>query len=998
MSQPAAESPFISRSRIFARLASILAVVVGALVLTGWILDVADFKSIYADITMKPNTAVCLTLTGAALWFLVTRKRSVRLLGQICAASAALIGLLTLSQHVLGWDLHIDQLLFTEPPGALATYSPGRMGITASSSFLMFGTALLLLYRRKAVSFAQFLALTAGLWALLSIIGYAYQAEQLFAMRYSGIALHTAITLLALSLGIIASSIGSGFSSIISEDSVAGWMVRRSVVIAVLVPFVLGLLLLAGQRAGHFDFGLGTALLVIAIILIFLLAMWWVARRLGSIEQQRLASETIAEAGKERLRRQTALIDLSYEPILVWQFDGPIIEWNKGCENLYGHARQEAVGRVSHELLKTELPVSLDEYRADLERNGFWSGELRHFTHDGRQVLIETRQQLIESQGQRLVLETNRDITERKRVEEQLRESEARTIAEANALARLNELSSSLWQIQTLNDGLGSMLDATMELLNADKGNVQIFDEESRVLRILSQRGFDAEFLELFREVSTDDDTACGRALRTGERVVIEDVESEDSYAPFRPIARAADYRAVQSTPLIGRNGTPLGMLSTHFRSVHRPSEQDLRRLDLYIRQAADFIERCRTEQQLEKLLEREKRMRAAAEGANRIKDEFLATVSHELRTPLNAILGWATMIRNGKLDASTAARAIETIERNAKSQAQLIEDLLDVSRIISGKMRLDIKPILLTSIVKSAMDSIRPAAEAKNIRFELVIDPRADRMRADEARIQQIIWNLLSNSVKFTPAGGSVQIRISCNDSTTELAISDTGEGISAEFLPHVFNRFEQADGSRTRRHGGLGLGLAITRHLVEMHGGTIVAESDGIGLGSTFTIKMPVAAVTNAAANDLPITKTLDPSEPEPPNLAGLKILAIDDLHDARELLRTVLEQYGADVTTASSAREGLQVIAGWRPSLIVCDIGMPDEDGYSFIRKVRGLDPERGGKTPAIALTGYVRVEDRMFALEAGYQMFVPKPVEAIELGKIVATLVGKADSDP
>ena len=398
-------------------------------------------------------------------------------------------------------------------------------------------------------------------------------------------------------------------------------------------------------------------------------------------------------------------------------------------------------------------------------------------------------------------------------------------------------------------------------------------------------------------------------------------------------------------------------------------------------------------------LLAREQSLRAEAEKANRVKDEFLATVSHELRTPLNAILGWATIMRSRKIDEATAERAIEAIERNAKSQAQLIEELLDVSRIISGKMRLDIKPIAVTPVVQAAIDSVRPAAEAKDIRLEIVIDPAADKLSADEGRLQQVIWNLLSNSIKFTPRGGSVQVKVSRKDSFAQISVRDSGEGISLQFLPYVFDRFKQADASTNRKHGGLGLGLAIARNLAELHGGTIEAESEGEGLGATFTVTLPITAVVS------PVTRVAESENRDAvketsgisdrPNLAGIKILAIEDGADARELLRVVLEGFGADVATASSAREGLEVMAGWRPDVIVSDIGMPGEDGYSFIEQVRKLKASEGGNTPAIALTGFVRVEDRMRALEAGYQMFVPKPVQANELGKTIATLVGRAD---
>ena len=409
-----------------------------------------------------------------------------------------------------------------------------------------------------------------------------------------------------------------------------------------------------------------------------------------------------------------------------------------------------------------------------------------------------------------------------------------------------------------------------------------------------------------------------------------------------------------------------------------------------------DITDRKRIEHKRQELLAREQSLRTQAEQAGRVKDEFLATVSHELRTPLNAILGWGTLLNKGELDEPTASRGMEAIERNAKAQAQLIEDLLDVSRIISGKMRLDVQPVSLLPIMEAALDAVRPAADAKTIQLEMIIDPAANHLRADAGRLQQVIWNLLSNSIKFTAPGGLVQIRVRRTASMAEISVSDTGQGIKNEFLPFVFDRFQQADASTTRKHGGLGLGLSITRHLVEMHGGTIEAESEGEGHGATFTVNLPIPAVSTESLSSIESLKDARsrPSKiSKSANLAGIRILAVDDSKDTRELVTVVLERCGANVATASSVREALEVFAGWKTDVLVCDIGLPDEDGYSFIKRIRQLPPEDGGDTPAVALTGYVRVEDRMRALEAGYQMFVPKPIEAAELCTIIASLVDR-----
>ncbi|MFL6254499.1 MAG: ATP-binding protein [Pyrinomonadaceae bacterium] len=416
-----------------------------------------------------------------------------------------------------------------------------------------------------------------------------------------------------------------------------------------------------------------------------------------------------------------------------------------------------------------------------------------------------------------------------------------------------------------------------------------------------------------------------------------------------------------------------------------------------------DVTERVAREAELQaqlearsRLLASEKAAREVAEDANRLKDEFLATISHELRTPLTAIIGWSNMLRAGKLDEQTATRAVEIIYRNAQSQNQLTADLLDVSRIISGKLRLDVRTIDLPQIVEAALDAVQPAAEAKGIRLQSMIDPHAGPISGDADRLQQIIWNLLTNAVKFTSKGGRVQIKLARVDSHVEITVSDTGAGINADFLPYVFDRFRQADATIARFHGGLGLGLSIVRQLTELHGGTARVESEGEGKGATFTISLPFMAVKSAQGE----LEHVHPASSDniaaldcPPTLEGLRVLVVDDELDTCELLRTVLAHCGSEVTTASSVAEALEALERVRPSVVISDLGMPGEDGYSLITKIRALPAERGGQTPAAALTAYARVEDRLRVLRSGFQIHLPKPVEPAELVAVVANLAGR-----
>jgi PAS domain S-box-containing protein len=402
-------------------------------------------------------------------------------------------------------------------------------------------------------------------------------------------------------------------------------------------------------------------------------------------------------------------------------------------------------------------------------------------------------------------------------------------------------------------------------------------------------------------------------------------------------------------------------------------------------------------EQTREEILATERAARTEAERVGRMKDEFLATLSHELRTPLNAILGWSQVLNRGPLDLNDARQGLEAIERNARSQTQMIEDLLDMSRIVSGKVRLEVQRVVPADVVDQAVQSILPAANAKGVRVTRVIDPHAGPISGDPARLQQVFWNLLSNAIKFTPKNGKIHVVLERINSHVEVSIHDTGEGIEPEFLPHVFERFRQADASTTRKHGGLGLGLNIVKQLTELHGGSVRAKSPGKGKGATFTICLPLAVTTRDVEDELqrqhPRSGRRDASGVDMPDLNGVSVLIVDDDPDARELMRRILTERGAQILTAGSASEALALLRDARPSLLISDIGMPGEDGYELIRKVRSLPAEAGARTPAVALTAFARSEDRQRALRAGYQMHVAKPVEPSELLTVCVSLVGR-----
>jgi len=432
-------------------------------------------------------------------------------------------------------------------------------------------------------------------------------------------------------------------------------------------------------------------------------------------------------------------------------------------------------------------------------------------------------------------------------------------------------------------------------------------------------------------------------------------------------------------------------------RTVSRAIE--MTRMQCLIEQQARQIEELnqRLETERRQMLERERRAHEMAEAVNRDKDEFIAVVSHELRAPLNAILGWARILKIGKYNAKTFEHAVDVIERSARTQQRLIEDLLDTARVIRGKLRLETKPVDLARVIEASADSVHPAAEAKGIDLKLKLKGKNNIVTGDADRLQQVVWNLLSNAVKFTPEGGQVEIQLERADPYLQIIVRDTGKGISREFLPYIFDRFQQADLASRRRHSGLGLGLALVRHLVELHGGTVEAESTGEGQGSTFRVRLPLPALRQRVDEKKQSARDKSAATSSY-SLDGIRALVVDDDPDARDLVATLLRQYGAQVTTAASAPEAFGCIKSSdpsaRPEILISDIGMPEEDGYSLIESIRRLAPEEGGSIPAIALTAYGRASDRIRALSAGFQTHMPKPVEPAELVMVIYSLTGRA----
>jgi len=479
-----------------------------------------------------------------------------------------------------------------------------------------------------------------------------------------------------------------------------------------------------------------------------------------------------------------------------------------------------------------------------------------------------------------------------------------------------------------------------------------------------------------------------GAAIRSRRSILLSpvtgaDLEGEALNPDQLSLFRQLGPKSWMIVPLIGRE-QPLGAIAFAVtESRRRYRRADLLCAEVVARQAAIAMEGARLHREAEAA-------RAEAEAANRAKDEFLSILSHELRNPLNAVSGWAKMLERGQLSAEQSRRAIQIILRNAALQVRLIDDLLDMTSVVSGRMRLAVQAVDLRSVVEEAVDTVRPAADAKDIRLQVVIESPGASVNGDPGRLQQVMWNLLSNAVKFTPKGGRVQISVQRVNSHVEIMVSDTGEGIRADLLPYIFDRLRHGDSSASRPHGGLGIGLALVRHLVELHGGSVFAESPGEGQGATFVVKLPLMI---AEVRQAPVAHRAEPLLADL-SLAGLRVIVVDNDPAAVDLIAEVLTRAGGEVRGCASAEIALHTLGQWRPEVLVSDIEMPGVDGYTLIRKVRALAPEQGGKTPAVALTAFSRPEDRIRSLMAGFNIHVSKPVDPAELTAIVASLAGRA----
>jgi PAS domain S-box-containing protein len=690
-----------------------------------------------------------------------------------------------------------------------------------------------------------------------------------------------------------------------------------------------------------------------------------------------LRSQELADSSE----RASALFDSLPDMIARFDREYRYVYVNEAAERFTGCPREEAIGHTNEELGVS--PKLCERWKA-LIADGFSSHAAAEtvqgfdFERGGNRLLqIRALPEKTEDGAVTSVVTIVRDVTESAIVR--------RALEDADRVRRMQSVTAAFSVARTPEDVAGVLVTHAQEALNADAAMVMLIDESGRKMDLAAVVGYPGPVPESWRTLSLDAHAPLADSARSHAPLFFETPEALFERYPAPKAARFVDDRALAAIPLAIGDQSFGALAIVYWRP--RPFDAEEREFSMSLaRHSAQAIDRAR-------LLQAERKAREAAETANRLKDEFLATMSHELRTPLNAVVGWSALLRTKTFDAASLKNAVEAIHRNARAQAKIVEDVLDVSRIISGKLKLDIEVVDLSAIVRQAIEVVRPAADAKSIALGVIAEERS-MVSADPARLQQVVWNLVSNAVKFTPERGRIDVEVRHRGASVVLEVRDTGMGIELAFLPYVFERFTQHDGSSTRRYGGLGLGLAIVRHLVELHGGTVTAESEGPERGATFRVEL------RASPSDVAPAPREQPSFPpsalplQPPaDLRGVTVLLVDDDRDAREIVAATLRDDGAEVFAMTGADEALGALSAVRPDVVICDIAMPGTDGYTFMRCVRALAPNEGGSTPAIAVTGYARSEDMRRAFAAGYQVHLSKPVDLAALERAVASLLDR-----
>ena len=705
---------------------------------------------------------------------------------------------------------------------------------------------------------------------------------------------------------------------------------------------------------------------------------------------------TDRKRSEEALRFQAHLLDTVEQAVIATDLEGRITYWNHFAERLYGWPAAEAVGRDILEVTPADTSgAQAAEIMVRLAAGETWSGEFNVRRRDGTIFPAAVTDTPIQDESGRLVgvVGVSDDLTERKRGEAAVNAAERRALKEYETLLhRLTHLAESLGTARDHLTIFRDLRDFAVVSVPSIGIFISLYDE-ARAVRTAQYAWGDGVEVDVSQlpPMPISSEGPNSQAVRTRQVVITNDywATKQQGRGQLGVLVGPDNGLRPQSSLVVpmATMGRIVGTVEVQSYENHVYREEHVTAMKMAATLAAVAIENMR-------LLQFETRARETAEEASRLKDEFLATLSHELRTPLTAILGWSSMLKDSRLDEKTFKMAVEIVERNARTQQQIVDDILDVSRIITGHLRFEAEPTDLRQVVEAAVDTVRHAASAKSLSLRAEFEPGVGPVMGEPRRLQQVFWNLLSNAVKFTPIGGEVRLRVGREGAHARVTVTDTGSGIHPGFLPYVFDRFRQGDQSTTRVHGGLGLGLSIVRHLVELHGGSVRAESEGDGRGSTFTVELPLVRGADAGPRDeAEAGERFSVRHAQSAILKGMSVLVVDDEPDALGLLKTMLEMKGARVTAVCSAEAAWGELEGDWPDLLLCDIGMPGEDGYQFIRRVRALERKRGRPLPSVALTAYAGEADRALALEAGFQLHVSKPVEPAALVNVIADLTGR-----
>lgn len=991
------ETPYsakeLARWRAFSIAFALLAFSIGAAAFFGWILNNEFLKRIHPSlVTLKANTAVCLMLVGISILLIQKRPTPpIRCrISQLCAAIVSLVGLLTLSEHLFGWDFGIDQLLFQESALEAGLSFAGRMGVAASLNFSLIGIALALIdtrsrqwFRVSNVAVSSVVAIT-----LLVFLYYFYGIERLEPVAfYFTIALHTVVAFLSICAAILLARPERGIVTALVGNS-PGAVVARRMWPVLLIVVLLGWIRTNAGSGGWFSPGFATAVFVLIVLLLLAGLIWWTAVSLNRTDRERRLANLALQHSEARL---TALLEQLPVGIGLTDRQGRFLISNSLLKSFVGERIPSTDPVVSKRwrgwdadgrpLDPTEWPAAR-ALRGDSVSPGY---EFLYTTTDGRQIWtrflgVPFRDPSEEIAGVIVVLE---NIDEQRRAEHRL-----------DVLVRVSDL------IRTVHDPyelayqvastVGSHLNVRRCLFNET--------DLERDLEIVHRDYCDGAESVAGEHRISEYSSATTAEMKRGNIVVNVDSKVDPrTAADYERTYEPTGERAYVAVPLM-REGRWIASLWASDDKPRQWSKEEVSLLQTVAERTWTAIQKLRAEAEREQLLQREQEARDAAEKANQLKDEFLATLSHELRNPLNVILGYSELLlRMPEIEHSPRlVQMAEALRRNAQSQSQLINDLLDLSRLQRGKISLNQETVSLAAIIDNAVETVRADASSKGIDIRLNGTDQLLLVDGDRLRLQQIAWNVLNNAVKFTPHGGSIGIRLNSENGQAVLVVADTGQGIDAAFLPHVFEMFRQADSSNSRRHGGLGIGLALVRQLVELHGGTIEAESDGLNKGSRFTVRLPLmrekASLGSSASAASGVVKLNLPPH--------MSVLIVDDSADTIAMLEQLLRLSGANVAAATNGADALRLAHDNEFDVILSDISMPEMDGFEFLQRLRRIDGRQ--HVPVVAITGFGRSDDIKRARAAGFYSHLTKPLNIQALGEILDQLLrhqrGRGTTDP